>query len=206
MLVQRHRNSGRASYFDHAALCLNLAQLRGMEHLINCVLLSDTVRDIGKVCHILKLAVKIVLPRTACTPSVLVCICSRVSLCWLHCAVCSELFIRTAALEMCRKIVAGDVYTPSKSFVSKLRGALDSGYMCVVYSKLKKLEEHGMVVYPMIDSSPQGGRNNELGTSTIVSKLQLVALWTSMLEMCERLVARHRTDVCVCVSRLSYMA
>ena len=38
------------------------------------------------------------------------------------------------AIQMCKKIDARKFYITSRSYVSKLRGAVDSGYMCTVYS------------------------------------------------------------------------
>ena len=76
---------------------------------------------------------------------------------------------------------------PSACYVSRLRFALDAAYMCVIHNKLKAwMEESGIAVYPMIDSSPQGGRNNELSAATIIRKNELHFLWSLMLDMCAR--------------------
>ena len=70
---------------------------------------------------------------------------------------------------------------PSHSYVSKLRGAVDAGlmgYMSAQYQKWFR-ECGGVAIYPMIDSSPQGGRNSELGVATLVPKDNLWKLWNS---------------------------
>ena len=92
------------------------------------------------------------------------------------------------AIQMCKKIDARKFYIPSRSYVSKLRGAVDGGYMCTVYSKLKEWMKEGVAIYPMIDSSPQGGRNNELSYTSIVRTRDFPGLWQSMLAVSDRLV------------------
>ena len=93
------------------------------------------------------------------------------------------------AMQMCRKIDARKFYAPSKGYVSKLRGAVDSGYMYTMNAVLKGYLKDGCAIYPMIDSSPQGGRNNELSITSIVPKDALPDMLTSMHAMCNRLVS-----------------
>ena len=89
---------------------------------------------------------------------------------------------------MCKNIDEKKFYIPGKSYVSKLRGALDAGYMCCFHDKLKASLKDGCVIFPMIDSSPQGGRNNELGYTSIVKKSDCANLFHSMLTMSARIV------------------
>lgn len=89
-------------------------------------------------------------------------------------------------MHMCKKIDARKFYVASPSYVSKLRGAVDAGYMCVIYAKLKAWMKDGISVSPMIDSSPQGGRNNELSYTSIVRRSDWPELWRSMYAMSDR--------------------
>ena len=52
---------------------------------------------------------------------------------------------------------------PSQSTLSRLRGRIDVAYMLVTRILIKTwLEGRGLVMYPVVDSSPQGGRDYEL--------------------------------------------
>jgi hypothetical protein len=86
---------------------------------------------------------------------------------------------QTQAAELCAQLDQQNHRFPSKSYISKLRGAVDAGmmgYMSVQYKKWFR-ECNGVSIYPMIDSSPQGGRNNELGVATLVPNTNLQQLF-----------------------------
>ena len=127
------------------------------QSLIDCVLLHQMVR--GGQEHVLKslcLAFKVLLPPTV-------------------------------AAELIDQVRERKIHTPQNAQVSNLRGALDAGFMGVMCEYFFECTDgDGISIYPMLDFSPQGGRNNELNVSTLVPKQSLHRLFSLKLQMCER--------------------
>ena len=66
---------------------------------------------------------------------------------------------------------------PSQSTLCRLRGRIDVAYMLVTRILIKTcLEGRGLVMYPVVDSSPQGGRDYELMVLYITRRAVLARL------------------------------
>lgn len=60
---------------------------------------------------------------------------------------------------------------PSKSLISKLRGRVDVAWMLTFRAELARMiSDHGVCIFPFVDSSPQGGRDYEIVVLNVIDK------------------------------------
>jgi hypothetical protein len=80
---------------------------------------------------------------------------------------------------------------PSGATLSRMRGRLDVAWMLTMRSILHTMmQDGGLVMYPMIDSSPQAGRDYEMMVLNIVAAKHLTSLHVDITKLEQRRLSR----------------
>ena len=73
---------------------------------------------------------------------------------------------------------------PSKASLSRMRGRVDVAWMLKFRSLLQYMMDNGGVtIYPMVDPSPQGGRDYEMVVMSVIASRDLVQLHVYVKEL-----------------------
>jgi len=81
---------------------------------------------------------------------------------------------RTVAAKVCENLATGKFQVPSPKTISKARLTIDAAWTLHVREELRQLCCSGVVVFLMVDASPQGGRGYELMVFSLMARTSLV--------------------------------